>query len=442
MSTKEETPKAASKKKGITDPRTSMIPPNVYQLAQAQLDKAAKALDLDSEVLTILNQPKNELIVNFPVRMDDGSYQLFKGYRIQHNNIMGPYKGGIRYHHEVHLDEVKALASWMTWKSALLEIPFGGAKGGIKFNPRDYSQSELERITRRFTHALGANIGPKHDIPAPDMGTNAQTMVWMMDTYMNTGSTDSKNAQRGVVTGKSITSGGSLGREKATGQGLVFVLQEWAKENNFSIDGATVVVQGFGNVGSHAARILSRLGAVVIGVSDHTGAIGFAEGINPGRLMEYSRSNGGVHGYPGGKPLSLEEFFGLKCDIFIPAALEGQITQDTASLMDCKVVAEGANGPTDLRGEEILLEKGVDILPDVLANAGGVTVSYFEWLQNHRSEQWDEEEVDRKLLLKIQQGYHTMRRIARESNVSNRTAAYMHALSRIQQVYRERGIFP
>ncbi|MFN3198096.1 MAG: Glu/Leu/Phe/Val family dehydrogenase [Bradymonadia bacterium] len=442
MSEKKETAKSAAKPKGKTDPREAMDPPNVYQLAQAQLSRAAKALDLDAKVLTILNQPKNELIVNFPVRMDDGSYKLFKGYRIQHNNIMGPYKGGMRYHHEVHLDEVKALASWMTWKSALMEIPFGGAKGGIKFNPRDHSEGELERITRRFTHALGANIGPKHDIPAPDMGTNAQTMVWMMDTYMNTGSTDSKNSQRGVVTGKSITSGGSLGREKATGQGLIFTLLEWARENNFSIDGATVVVQGFGNVGSHAARILTRLGAVVIGVADHTGAIGFPEGFHPGRLMEFSKKNGGIAGYPNGQPLSVEEFFSIKCDIFIPAALEGQITQTTAPLMDCKVVAEGANGPTDLRGEKILEDKGVDILPDVLANAGGVTVSYFEWLQNHRSEQWPEEEVDQRLEKKIQQAYKTMRRIAREHGVNNRTAAYMHALSRIQQVYRERGIFP
>jgi glutamate dehydrogenase (NAD(P)+) len=434
----------APRKTGMAARNKKSVSPgmNVFEVAQAQLDRAARVIDLDPDVHQILTQPKNELIVNFPVRMDDGSYKLFKGYRIQHNNIMGPYKGGIRYHHEVHLDEVKALAAWMTWKSALLEIPFGGAKGGIKFDPREYSKLELERITRRFTHSLGSNIGPDYDIPAPDMGTNAQTMVWMMDTYMNSGSHALKNAVRGVVTGKSLTSGGSRGREKATGQGLVYVLQEWARERGFTLDGATVAIQGFGNVGSHAARILARLGASVVAVQDHTGAVFNPEGLHPKRLAEHVRLKGGVAGYDHATVIDREAFFATEADIFIPAALEMQITAETAPLMKCKVVAEGANGPTDLEGEDILRSRGIDMLPDVLANAGGVTVSYFEWLQNRRAETWSLEDVDRRLHTMMTAAYATMRRVAVERAVDNRTAAYCHSLSRIQAVYRERGIFP
>ncbi|MSP73542.1 MAG: Glu/Leu/Phe/Val dehydrogenase [Myxococcales bacterium] len=415
---------------------------NAYEVARIQLDRAAAAMSLEPQLHTILSQPKNEVIVNFPVKMDSGQFQLFKGYRIQHNNILGPYKGGIRYHHEVHLDEVKALAAWMTWKCAVMEIPFGGAKGGIKFDPRECSMGELERITRRFTHALGNNIGPDHDIPAPDVGTNSQTMVWLMDTYMNTGPQQQKNAVRGVVTGKTITSGGSQGREKATGQGLVYVLQEWAKENHFPLDGATFAVQGFGNVGSFAARILSRLGAVMVAVSDHSGSISSREGLHPGRLSDFVKQSGGVAGYPGGDTTTREEFFATECDLFIPAALENQITAETAPLLRCKAIFEGANGPTDPEGEQILWNKGIDILPDILANAGGVTVSYFEWLQNRRAEAWTLEEVDSKLHSMMTRAYATVRRIARDRKVDNRTAAYIHGLERIQQVYRERGIFP
>jgi glutamate dehydrogenase (NAD(P)+) len=374
--------------------------------------------------------------------MDDNSYKLFKGYRVQHNNIMGPYKGGIRFHPEVHLNECKALASWMTWKCALMEIPFGGAKGGIKFDPTKHSKTEIERITRRFTHALGQNIGPNYDIPAPDMGTDSQIMVWMMDTFMNAGSQKDKNALRGVVTGKSITSGGSQGRDKATGQGLVHCIVEWARETNFSLDGSTFSVQGFGKVGSHAARILSRLGSTLVAVHDHTGAIASAEGLNPRRLAEYVQKNGGVKGYPGGHAIDKDAFFATECDIFIPAALENQVTAETAPLLKCKLVVEGANGPTDLDGDEILASKGIDLLPDILANAGGVTVSYFEWLQNQRAEQWTLEEVDARLHTMMRRAYATVRHIAQEKNVDNRTAAYMHALDRIQTVYRERGIFP
>ena len=415
---------------------------NVYEIAQAQLDKACSFLNLDESLQLILSQPKNELIVNFPVLMNNGEYQLFKGYRIQHNNIMGPYKGGIRYHHEVHLDEVKALAAWMTWKCSLMEIPFGGAKGGIKFNPREHSAQEIERITRRFTHALGSNIGPDHDIPAPDMGTNAQTMVWMMDTYMNNSSQGQKNAVRGIVTGKSVTSGGSLGRNKATGQGLVFAVKAWAEEFNFDLQSASFSVQGFGNVGYHAAELLSREGSKLKSVMDHTGAIYSADGIDAVALLKYSMENDGIKGYPNAEAISRETFFSTEVDIFIPAALEMQITAETAPMMKVKLVAEGANGPTDLEGEQILLDQGVMFLPDILANAGGVTVSYFEWLQNRRAEAWSAERVDQRLHLKMTKAYNTMRNIARENGIDNRTAALAHSVRRIQTVYVERGIFP
>jgi len=323
-----------------------------------------------------------------------------------------------------------------------MEIPFGGAKGGIKFNPREFSSDELERITRRFTHALGNNIGPDYDIPAPDMGSDAQTMVWMMDTFMNGGSVDRKNALRGVVTGKSVTSGGSPGRSKATGQGLVYVVQQWAQETGFSLDGATFSLQGFGKVGAAAARILTRLGASLVAVQDHTGALCNEEGIHPKRLTEYVKSNHGIAGYPGAQPIEREAFFSTPVDIFVPAALELQITAETAPMMSCKVVAEGANGPTDLEGERILTEKGTVFLPDILCNAGGVTVSYFEWLQNRRAETWRLEDVDERLRVMMTRAYQTMRRRAREYDTDNRTAAYIHALERIQAVYRERGIFP
>ena len=415
---------------------------NVYEIAKAQLEKAADFINLDDKLRLILSQPKNELIVNFPVLMDNGKYELFKGYRIQHNNIMGPYKGGIRFHHEVHLDEVKALAAWMTWKCSLLEIPFGGAKGGIKFNPRDYSRTELERITRRFTHSLGSNIGPDHDIPAPDMGTNAQNMVWMMDTFMNSGNHQQKNALRGVVTGKSVTSGGSLGRNKATGQGLFYTVEAWAQEHNFDLSKSSFMIQGFGNVGYHSAYLMNEIGSSMKAVMDHTGALFNASGIDPVDLLAYSQEHGGIAGYPKADPINRMEFFSTEVDIFIPAALEMQITAETAPHMKVKLVAEGANGPTDLEGEAILIEKGCSFLPDILANAGGVTVSYFEWLQNRRAESWSLERVDQRLKAKITLAYEQMRTLSRENNLDHRTAAFVHSLQRIQEVYRERGIFP
>src|SRR5215510_11233185 len=294
---------------------------NLYTIASQQLDRGCRAINLDPSVQAILSQPKNELIINFPVRMDDGQLRMFKGYRVQHNNILGPFKGGIRYHEEANLDEMKALAAWMTYKCALHDIPFGGGKGGIKFNPREHSRGELERITRRFTHALGSNIGPEWDIPAPDVGTNGQTMVWMMDTYMNIVGSTEKNSVRRIVTGKTLASGGSHGREQATGRGIVHCITEWAREKHFNLDGCTFSVQGFGNVGSHTARILAKLGATLVATGDYRGYVANPEGLNAHKLSEHVLATGSVVDYRGGKAISREEFFGMDCDIFIPAAL-------------------------------------------------------------------------------------------------------------------------
>jgi glutamate dehydrogenase (NAD(P)+) len=416
--------------------------PNPYKIAQDQLENAAKICGLSAPVASILSQPKNELIVNFPVRMDNGEYKLFKGYRVQHNNILGPYKGGIRYHEMVSLDEIKALASWMTYKSALHDIPFGGGKGGIKFSPRDHSQSELERITRRFTHALGANIGPEYDIPAPDVGTNGQIMVWMMDTYMNVVGFVDKNANRRVVTGKTLASGGSHGRESATGQGIVHCITEWARDRHFDLNGATFSVQGFGNVGSNASKILARTGASLVATGDWKGYIVNSDGINPYKLSEYVTRTGSVVGYPGARAITREEFFGTPVDIFIPAALELEVGVAEAKALACKVIVEGANGPTDSAAEPILAEKGIVVIPDILANSGGVVVSYYEWLQNKRSERWDLEEVEERLAKRMKRTYLAVTEYAAMKKCDWRNAALCIALDRIGKAYSERGIFP
>jgi glutamate dehydrogenase (NAD(P)+) len=413
-----------------------------YRAHQAQVAKTFGHVDAEEHVKLILNEPKNEIIVNFPVKLSNGNYKLFTGYRIQHNNIMGPYKGGIRYHHDVTLGEVKALASVMTYKCALLEVPFGGAKGGIRMHRGEYDESEIERITRRFTHDLGNNIGPEYDIPAPDMGTNSQTMVWMMDTYMNMHNQMNKNARRRIVTGKSITSGGSRGREKATGQGVVYCIQEWADEQGFRLDGCEYILQGFGNVGSHAARILSRLGAVLVAVQDHTGSIYNPDGIYPRKLIEHVEDNEGVAGYSGAEQIDDEDFWGVESDICIPAALELQIDEKVAKQLEADLVVEAANGPTTLEAEPILEDRGIEVIPDIMANAGGVVVSYFEWVQNKRSESWQLQEVDSRLHFMMKRAFHEMRSFAREHDVNNRTAALAVAINRINGVYEERGVFP
>jgi glutamate dehydrogenase (NAD(P)+) len=415
---------------------------NLYSIVQQQLEKAAKAMNLSRDTALILSQPKNELIINFPVRMDDGSFKLFKGYRVQHNNILGPYKGGIRYHEDVSLDELKGLAAAMTWKSALHDIPFGGGKGGIKFNPRLHSKQELERITRRYTHALGSNIGPEFDIPAPDVGTNGQMMVWIMDTYMNVVGFGEKNAMRRVVTGKTITSGGSYGRESATGAGVVHCIVEWAKDRRFNLNGCNYIVQGFGNVGSWTAKLLSKMGATLVATGDYKGYIYNPEGLNPHKLSEHVAATGSVEGYKHSKPITREEFFQVEADIFVPAALELEIGEKEAKALKVKVIAEGANGPTYPEAEQILIDRGIDVLPDILVNSGGVMVSYFEWLQNKRSERWELEEVENRLEHGMKRTYAIVRDYAEERKLDHRTAAYSIALDRVDKAYSERGIFP
>jgi glutamate dehydrogenase (NAD(P)+) len=416
--------------------------PNPYVVAQEQLDRAAKVCGLSSAVRDILSQPKNELIINFPVRMDNGEYKMFKGYRVQHSNILGPYKGGIRYHEQVTLDEVKALASWMTYKCALHDIPFGGGKGGIKFVPRQHSIGEIERITRRFTHALGSNIGPEYDIPAPDVGTNSQIMVWMMDTYMNVVGFTDKNANRRVVTGKTLASGGSHGRESATGQGIVHCISEWARDKRFDLNGATFTVQGFGNVGSNAAKILVRTGASLTAVGDWKGYIFNGDGINPYKLAEHVQKTGSVVGYASSRSITRDEFFATSADIFIPAALELEIGVPEAKALSVKLIVEGANGPTETAAEPILYEKGIDVIPDILANSGGVVVSYYEWLQNKRSERWDLEEVEERLAKRMKRTYLAVSEYASMKKCDWRVAAMSIALDRIGKAYAERGIFP
>jgi glutamate dehydrogenase (NAD(P)+) len=330
----------------------------------------------------------------------------------------------------------------MTWKGAIAGIPFGGAKGGIQIDPSKYSRSELERITRRFAYALGENIGPEYDIPAPDVNTNAQIMAWIMDTYLTTVPMHQRQNNIHVVTGKPIESGGSLGRDKATGQGVVFCIQCWAEDRGLSLEGMTFMVQGFGNVGSWTARLLCDLGAKLVAVEDATGGVRNMDGLDIGELMAHARSHGGVRRFPGGEFVDHIMFLKTPVDIFVPAAMENQITEATAPWLNVKLVAEGANGPTDPEGDAVLQSRGIDIIPDILCNSGGVIVSYFEWLQNKRSEFWDLEEVDGKLRKKILAAYERVSATAREMKCDWRSAAYIVALTKLEKVYKERGIFP
>ena len=422
----------------MTDTGTSL-----FATALDQFNRGAEIIGLPDDLRSILSQPKNEIIVNFPVLMNNGTYRVFRGYRIQHSNLLGPYKGGVRFHPMVNLDEVKALASWMTWKSALCDIPFGGAKGGISFDPTALEADELERVVRRFTHALGTNIGPDHDIPAPDLGSNAQSMVWMMDTYANsTGATERQNVKR-IVTGKTLETGGSPGREKATGQGVVFCLQHWADEVGFDLVGATVSIQGFGNVGSATGRILQVHGARLVAVADHGGSITDEDGIDAFELADWVREHGSVAGFPSAMWIDDEDFWSVPADLLVPAALENQVTAEHAGRIQARVVVEAANGPTTLEAEKILAQRGIDVLPDILVNAGGVVVSYFEWLQNRSAERWDLEDVDFKLREILWKACGEVADIRSELKIaSRRDAAYAVALRRLQVVYQQRGIFP
>ena len=415
---------------------------NPYQNVQRRFDRAADMMELDPHIRKILATTSNEILVHFPVKMDDSRIEIFTGYRVQHNNVHGPFKGGLRFYPELDIDLARALATIMTLKTALIGIPFGGAQGGVRIDPSKYSITEIERITRRFTYALGVTIGPEYDIPGPDVNTNGQIMAWILDTYLSTLPPHERMGCIHSVTGKPIESGGSQGRDKATGQGMVYLIEQWAKDQRFSLYAATYSVQGFGNVGSWVSRLLTPLGPRLIAVEDHTGAIHNAEGIEPDDLKRYVTAHGGVAEYPKATAINHEQFMRTKADIFIPAAVEAQITAENAEWLNVRLIAEGANGPTDPEADAILEKRGIHILPDILCNSGGVIVSYFEWLQNKRSEFWDLDEVDTKLNKKIVAAYEKVRDKARSQTIDWRTAAYIVALSRLEKVYKERGIFP
>jgi glutamate dehydrogenase (NAD(P)+) len=414
----------------------------LYEEAAANVAAAAEAIDMDPKVRTILSSPMSELIINFPVRRDNGEYELLQGYRIQHNNVLGPYKGGIRFHPGVDLHEVRALATWMTFKCALLHLPFGGAKGGVAIDPRKYSDAERERVVRRFTHSLGENIGPEFDIPAPDVGTDAQTMGWMMDTYLNSrGPGERQNARR-VVTGKPIELGGSAGRVSATGRGAAYVLRHLYGEFDRTLAGQTAAVQGSGNVGSHAALALAELDMDIVAISDATGAIHDPAGLDVGKVLAHVSEYGGVAGYAAADALTGEEFFALDVDVLVPAALEAQITAENVESIRASVVLEAANGPVTADASAVLEAGGVHVIPDILTNAGGVVVSYYEWVQNKTSDRWTAADVDTRLRDAMWEAADrvAVRREAR--NCSRRQAAYIEAADLLHTVYGLRGIFP
>lgn len=415
---------------------------NLNEIVTAHVKKAADFIGMPKHIADILSNPQQQITVNFPVRMDDGSYKMFTGHRVQHNNILGPYKGGIRYHQDVNLEEVKGLASAMTWKSALHEIPFGGGKGGVEFNPSLVSKSELERITRKFTHCIAFAVGPSVDIPAPDVGTNSQVMAWFTDTYVNLTPLSDRALQLGVVTGKGVATGGSYGRENSTSWGAVHCLTEWAKNKKISLKGLKLAIQGYGNVGSHAGKILQGLGMKLVAVGDHKGYWGNSKGLDAEQLAVHVQKTGSVVGFRSGSSISREEFFSADCDVLIPAALELEIGVQEAKLIKAKCIVEGANGPTYPEADLILEQRGIDVLPDILVNAGGVMVSYFEWLQNRQAERWDLEEVSGRLTKKMKKTFGEVLELVKSKKVSYRLGAYALALLRIQKAYEERGIWP
>jgi len=416
---------------------------SAYDIVIAQFNKTADIMNLQPDIRKILAMTNNEIVVHFPVKMDDGSVEVFTGYRVQHNNVLGPYKGGLRYHPTVDIAEAKALAMWMTWKASLAGLPYGGAKGGIQIDPREYSQSELERVTRRFTYALGDNIGPDHDIPAPDVNTNDQTMAWMADTFMSTRSPAARSNNQHVVTGKPVGFGGLEGRDRATGFGVYLALKLYYESKGEILSNKKFIVQGFGNVGYWASHFLTAEGAVLIAVQDAHATIFDKKGISVAKLCEYSKYHkGSIKGFDGDGEIESGDFFSLDCDILIPAALGNQINGDNAYHIKATVIAEGANGPTNNEAERILLENSVDIIPDFLCNSGGIIGSYFEWLQNKSGEVWHLDEVMQKIEKKFTTNYHKVAGIAAEGKIDMRTAAYILALSRIETAYKQRGIFP
>ncbi|MBM4407648.1 MAG: Glu/Leu/Phe/Val dehydrogenase [Chloroflexi bacterium] len=411
---------------------------NPWHVAQQQFDLAADRLNLDEGLRRVLREPRRELTVHFPVKMDDGHVQVFTGYRVQHNLGRGPAKGGIRYHQDVSLDEVKALAMWMTWKCAVVAIPFGGGKGGVIVDPKRLSMKELEALTRRFTTEIEVLIGPERDIPAPDVNTNAQVMAWMMDTYsMHHGYT-----VPGVVTGKPISLGGSEGRHEATARGTVYCILEAAEHLGLDLGLARVVVQGFGNAGSIAARLITAEGATVIAVSDSEGGVHHPDGLDVNRLIAWKAERGTVRGFPGARAVTNAELLEIECDVLIPAALENQITSRNADRIHARIVAEAANGPTTPDADRILFERGIFMIPDILCNAGGVTVSYFEWVQDLNRDHWSEAIVNTKLKEIMVRAFREVLETDLREEGNMRLAAYLVAVQRVADATAMRGLYP
>lgn len=412
---------------------------NPYQMALKQLEETAKIINLDEGIHKILAKPKRVLTVSLPVKMDDGRIEVFTGFRSQHNDARGPFKGGIRYHPQVTIEEVMALSMWMTWKCAVAGIPLGGGKGGIICNPKKMSNSELERMTRRYAYAISDIIGPYTDIPAPDVYTGGQEMAWIMDTYSTL---KGNRGEPGLITGKPLPIGGSLGRTEATGRGLSFTVREAAKKQNINMNEAVVVVQGFGNAGQYAAQLVEEQGAKIIAVSDTQGAIINKNGFKANELIKFKLENKSIRGFPGATEINNDELLTTECTILIPAALENQITKDNASRIKTKIVAEAANGPTTPEADQVLYENNILVIPDVLANSGGVTVSYFEWLQNLRREYWSEAEVNERLDVIMTKAFAEVYDAHTKYNTNMRTASIALAVNRVAEAIKLRGIWP
>ncbi|MGC1684990.1 MAG: Glu/Leu/Phe/Val dehydrogenase [Candidatus Acidiferrales bacterium] len=411
---------------------------NPYRIAQIQFDIAAEHLKLDQGLRQILRSPKRVMEVSIPTKMDNGQVKVFTGYRVQHNIARGPAKGGLRYHPNVTLDEVRALAMWMTWKTSTVNLPYGGAKGGVICDPKRMSKGELERMTRRFTSEILPIIGPERDVPAPDVYTDSQTMAWIMDTY----SVMVGEATLGIVTGKPISLGGSLGRSDATARGCLFAVEEACKLKRINLRGATVAIQGFGNAGAAAARLFAEKKSRILAISDSRGGVFNSRGIDPLKAMRYKERSGTVVGMPGTSRISNDDLLTLKCDILIPAALENVITLNNAELIKARIVAEAANGPTTPHADEVLARKGILLVPDILANAGGVTVSYFEWAQDLQGYFWSEGEVNVRLETVIKRAFHEVHETMRKHHTHMRTGAYILSVGRVADATLVRGLYP
>jgi glutamate dehydrogenase/leucine dehydrogenase len=414
---------------------------NIFEIVLKQYENAKKLMtDDEYEVFKYLERPKNQIIVTYPIRMDDGSVRMIEGYRTQHNNVLGPFKGGIRISDDIYLDEINSLAFWMTLKCALQELPYGGAKGGIKVNPRTLSKGELERISKGYSSNMFKYIGENRDIPAPDMGSNAQVMDWMIDAYQK----KANSHNYAVFTGKSLACGGAAGRTQATGYGVVECVKLWARENAIDLKGKTCILQGFGNVGSYTAIGLNKLGMVCVGLADHTNCLSKNDGFDIESVLQHCEQHKCLEGYTEENvtAISPKIFFTMECDVAIPAAKELVICGGEAHNMNCKVVVEAANGPVDIEAEEILLNKGIHIIPDILANSGGVTVSYFEWLQNKRSEYWEESETLDKLSKRMEKIYTKVSNKMKELNTNNmRSASYVLAVSKIHESIKNKSMY-